>query len=337
VELTARCNLRCAHCYINVPEGEEDALNRELTTIELRHLIDCMVEEGTLWLLLTGGEPLLRPDFADIYIYAKTKGLLINLFTNGTLLSAGIADLLAEYPPISVEITLYGATQKTYERVTSVPGSYSRCMRGIELMLDRQIQLGLKSMVLSLNKHEIGDMRAYAENLGIDFRFDPLLNARLDGGSDPIQLRIPPDEVVALDLADKRRMKEWLSFMQRFGSAPSDPGMLYDCGAGLAGFHVDPYGNMTVCMMSRYRKYGLRQGNFTEGWHEFLPRVREQTRTRISPCSSCHLISLCGQCPGWGHLESGDPEEPVEYLCEVAHLRAKAFCLAENGAGGRPC
>jgi len=333
IEVTARCNLRCAHCYINLPAGDHQAQDRELTYRELVGILDQVVDEGCLWLLLTGGEPFLRPDFLDIYTYAKKKGLLVAVFTNGTLLTPRIADHLAEWRPFTIEITLYGRTQETYEQVTGVPGSYERCMRGIELLLERKLPLNLKSVIMTLNRHEVGEMKAYVEGLGVDFRFDPVLNIRLDGDRKPAQVRIPPEEVVALDLADEKRLKSWREFCDRFWGPPPQPETLYHCGAGVGTFHVDPYGQLSACIMSRVPAYDLRQGTFREGWCEFLARVREQKWTRQTPCQGCDLLSLCGQCPGWAQMESGDPEEPVAYLCQIAHLRAVAFGLNQSKRG----
>ena len=142
-ELTERCNLRCGHCYINQPAGSRAARARELTTSQVTGILDQIADAGCLYLLLTGGEALLRPDFEEIYLYAKRKGLLLTLFTNGTLLTPRLADFLAEWRPYALEITVYGATQDIYERVTGVPGSYAACMRGIELALARRLPLSL--------------------------------------------------------------------------------------------------------------------------------------------------------------------------------------------------
>ena len=129
VEVTARCNLRCAHCFINLPANDRRAQAQELAGSEWRAFLDQIVDAGCLWLLLTGGEPFLRPDFLDIYTHAKKNGLLITLFTNGTLITEREADHLAEWRPFAIEITLYGRTQETYERVTGVPGSISTTTR----------------------------------------------------------------------------------------------------------------------------------------------------------------------------------------------------------------
>ncbi len=325
IELTARCNLRCTHCYINLPAGDRDALARELSHWEWCDLLDQVVDEGCLWLQLTGGEPFMRPDFLDIYTYAKKKGLLITLFTNGTFITPGIADHLAEWRPFVVEITIYGHTQETYERVTGNPGSYNRFRRGIELLIERKIPLKLKAMVMSINRHEIQDMKAYAEGFGIDFRFDQVLNMRLDGDQNPAKFRIPLEEVVELDVTDEKRMKGWLEFCERFLGPPRRPEYLYQCGAGKGMFHIDPFGNLSSCIMSRTPSYDLRQGNFYEGWKEFMPSVFLQKWLRETPCKTCDLISLCGQCPGTAQIENGDQEAPVEYLCQIAHMRAEAF------------
>ena len=113
IELTFRCNLRCVHCYCNLPQNDRQAIETELETDEVYRLLDQIAEAGCLWLLITGGEPFLRDDFLDIYTYAKKKGFITTLFTNGTLLNKDLADALVEWPPFLVEITLYGATRET--------------------------------------------------------------------------------------------------------------------------------------------------------------------------------------------------------------------------------
>ncbi len=323
-ELTFRCNLRCAHCYCNLPLNDQNAIEKELTCEEVFSIFDQIAEAGCLWLLLTGGEPLLRKDFLEIYTYAKKKGFLISLFTNGTLITPKIADYLAEWLPYIVEITLYGVTKETYEKVTGIPGSFKRCQRGIELLLERKIPLGLKTMAMTLNRNELSNIKEYAEELGVKFRFDPILNPKLDGSKTPCNFRLSPEEVVKLDLADEKRVKEWREFCERF-IVPFHDDKLFNCGAGVSTFHIDPYGRMSSCEMTRFQNYDLRRGSFEEGWHRAIPEFLALKPTSDYPCGQCELISLCGQCPGWAYLENGNPETPVEYLCQIAHLRAEAF------------
>ncbi len=123
LEVTARCNNDCRHCYINLPAGDALAQQRELSLAEIDFIASQAVELGALWCLLTGGEPLLRKDFAEIYLLLKKKGLLVSVFTNACLVTEEHVSLFQRYPPRDIEITVYGATQETYERVTRKPGS----------------------------------------------------------------------------------------------------------------------------------------------------------------------------------------------------------------------
>jgi radical SAM protein with 4Fe4S-binding SPASM domain len=322
IELTERCNLGCAHCYINQPAASLSARARELTLTDWKDLINQITKAGTLWLLITGGEPLLRPDFWDIYDYARRKGLLITLFTNGTLLTPSLADKLAEAPPHAIEITLYGATIETYEKVTGVAGSFAKCMRGIDLLLERSLPLELKSMAFRLNYPEIPAMQAYAESRGVAFRFDPQLNLRLDGSSGPQAQRLTPEEVVAFDSSNPDRLEDWRKFWQTQTSIPVQDDKLFTCGAGFVSFHIDPYGSLSPCVIVRRPSYDLKRGSFEGGWYNQISRVPDLPALKKTDCRSCEIKALCSQCPGWADLESGDPEQPVNYLCRITHLRA---------------
>ena len=163
IEVTRRCPLECLHCYNNLPMGDLEAKRRELTKEEHFRVLDELVEMGCFWILYTGGEIFARKDFLEIYTYAKKKGFLITLFTNGTIINEQIADYLAEWPPFAIEITLYGRTRETYEALTMIPGSYDRCLRGIRLLKERGLPLKLKTVATSINKHEIVAMQQFAE------------------------------------------------------------------------------------------------------------------------------------------------------------------------------
>ena len=214
-EITRRCPLVCAHCYNNLPMGDRKAQLEELTTADHRRLLEEVGDMGTLWLLFTGGEIFARPDFLDIYTHAKRNGFLVTLFTNGTLISPRVADYLAEWRPFAVEITLYGRTRETYERLTGVPGSYDRCLRGIDLLRERGLPLKLKTVAVTINKHEVWDMQRFAEDeLGVEFKFDPMINPRIDCSLSPLAVRLAPEEVVSFDMLDARRVEEWRQFQQ---------------------------------------------------------------------------------------------------------------------------
>jgi radical SAM protein with 4Fe4S-binding SPASM domain len=327
IEVTRRCPLQCVHCYNNLPMGDLEAKRGELTYDEHCRILDEMAEAGCLWLLYSGGEIFARKDFLDIYTYAKRKGFLISLFTNGTLISPRIADYLVEWRPFSIEITLYGHTRETYERLTGIPGSYDRCLRGIDLLRERRLPLKLKTVAISINKHEIGEMRKFAEELGVGFKFDGMMNPRIDCSQSPLAVRLQPWELVKMDLEDPERVAEWKKFSARFNGPvkPEYSDDVYHCGGGVNGFAIDPEGKMSICVLSHFDTYDLRRGSFREGWDHFLRLVRQKKITRVTKCTACEIKPMCGMCPANGELENGDPESPVDFLCHVAHLRAKAL------------
>lgn len=333
IELTRRCNNRCAHCYINLPAGDRAAQAEELKENAWKRILDEAAEAGCLYLLFTGGEPLLRPDFGTIYEHARRRGFLVTLFTNGTRLTEETADLLAAMPPRCVEVTLYGATRMTWERVTGVPGSYARSLAGIERLRRRGVRLRLKTTLSRLNHHELVGMRKLAASFDVPFRFDALLNARLDGSRKPLSLRLSPEEVVALDLEDPERVRALRETVP--GPSPDALGRLA-CGAGFHAFAIDPCGRLRRCALSGEEAgFDLRRGSFREGWEGGVACERSRPVGTESPCSACGLIDLCGACPEAVRLECGEESAPVAFLCRVAHLRAFALGIPVPSHG--PC
>ncbi|HET7434681.1 MAG TPA: radical SAM protein [Thermoanaerobaculia bacterium] len=324
IEVTRRCPLECAHCYNNLPMDDLAARNGELTTEEHKRLIDELAEMGLLWLCYSGGEIFARRDFMEIYAYAKSRGMLVTLFTNGTLVTERIADALAANPPFTIEITLYGRSKEVYEGLTGVPGSWEKCMRGIELILERGLPLKLKTVAVSINVHEIAAMREFAESLGVEFKFDPMINPRIDCSASPLAVRLSETQIVALDLQDPERVAEWRRLARDFAPPVPESPQLYECGGGVNSFAIDPNGELSICVLSHVDTYNVRTG-FREGWEKFLLGVRTRPASRVTKCTNCALRSLCGQCAANGELENGDPEMPVDFLCRTAHLRAEVF------------
>src|SRR3984957_13832860 len=338
IEVTRRCPLVCSHCYNNLPMADREARLQELSLEEHHALIDQLFEAGTLWLLYSGGEIFARKDFLDIYTYAHERGMLVTLFTNGILITEAIADHLSRFRPFAIEITLYGRTRETYERVTQVPGSFDRCMNGIKLLMERKLPLALKTGGLTVNKHEIWAMKRFALELGLDFKFDSMINPRIDCSSSPLAVRLSAEDIVQLDLGDPRRVDGWRQFAQHFAKpirSGVDGDEMYHCGGGLNSFAIDPYGNMGICVLSTKETVSVREGRFREGWETFLLQTRHKKRTRPTKCDDCAIKAMCGMCPAQGELEHGDAEQPVEFLCEVAPLRAHALGIPVPAHG--PC
>jgi radical SAM protein with 4Fe4S-binding SPASM domain len=211
-------------------------------------------------------------------------------------------------------------------------------MNGIHLLVERGLPLKLKTMAITINKHEIGEMKNFVEEeFGLDFRFDAMINPRIDYSDRPLAVRLPPEEVVELDLQDPKRTAEWRRFCERvagpeYSLAHSDE--LYHCGGGINSFSIDSYGMLRMCMLSRGNAYDLRRGTFREGWDNFIMNVRQTRIIKKTKCLTCDIKAMCGMCPANGELENGDAEEPVDFLCQVAHLRAQAMGIPLNPHGG---
>lgn len=328
IEITNRCPLECAHCYNNLPMQDGSARGRELSTEDHKRILDELFDMGCLWLLYTGGEIFARADFLEIYRHAHAKGFLITLFTNATMITERIADSLAEHPPFDIEVTLYGRTKATYESLTGIPGSFEKCLRGINLILQRSLPLKLKTVALTINKHELAAMKKFAADLGVEFKFDPMINPRIDCSSSPLAVRLTPADIVSLDLDDPERVSEWRRLA--IDCAPvlpeeAEARLLYECGGGVNSFAIDPYGDMSICVLSHFDRYNVRDGTVREGWEQFLRKVRTRKISRVTKCTRCALKSLCGSCAANAELETGDPEAPVDFLCKTAHLRAEVF------------
>ena len=326
IEVTRRCPLECLHCYNNLPMGDVEARQRELTKEEHFKMLDELVEMGCFWILYTGGEIFARKDFLEIYTYAKKKGFLITLFTNGTIINEQIADYLVEWPPFAIEITLYGRTRETYEALTAVPGSYDKCLRGIRLLKERGLPLKLKTVATSINKHEVMAMRRFAEEeLGVEFKMDGQISPRIDCSQSPLAVRLTPEEVVALDMSMPKASNEYLRLAKHDLEKPSGLSLIdtmYFCGGGMNSFAINAYGEIGICVISQQETFGIRGSGVKEVWEESLLQLRSRKRTRMTKCVECRIQSLCGMCPANGELENGDRESPVEFLCHVAHLRA---------------
>jgi MoaA/NifB/PqqE/SkfB family radical SAM enzyme len=289
LELDLRCNLRCLHCYRDGewPKGI-------LETDEVKSILDQVAEAGTIWLLLTGGEIFLRPDIFEIYAHARKLGMLVTLFTNGTMITERIADRLQGNPPEVVEISLYGFTKETYEAVTGIPGSHEKCYRGVELLWERGVPLKLKTVAMRTNKHELADMARFAESKGLPFKFDTMINPNFDRSLVPCNVRMSPEESVELEFSIPGRLEEYQKYFEPRKDYQSS--RLFSCGAGSRTFHVDPYGNMKMCLLLREPEFSLRHMSFRRIWDEMFHRstrgceARTTSATRATWCRSAGSV-----------------------------------------------
>lgn len=330
LELTRRCNLRCAHCYLGDQAEQHLQGAQERGTAAVKDSLTDWAEAGCLYVLITGGDPMIRSDFADLYRHARELGMVVTVFCNGTLVTDRIVALFRELPPRKVEISLYGATAETHDAVTGVSGSHARAWKGIRRLQEGGIRVGLKTLLLKTNLHEFEAMERQAAEAGMGFRHDAALFPRLaDGSREPLALRVPPGEAVRCDMATPERRRMWREKIEKTAAHPVDD-RLYTCAAGQTFFHADPFGDLSPCLMAS--GYRCRAGDrpFQAMWQE-LAGIRGRRRTRPGGSFSGELRGACAHCPAFNALETGDEEQESEYMTQTTRLRHQAAMNSPTG------
>jgi MoaA/NifB/PqqE/SkfB family radical SAM enzyme len=335
------------HCWVwkppNAPEKDD-----ELTFAEIRRIVDEARSLGTRRWSLSGGEPMLRPDFPEIFDYLTRKADGYALNTNGTLITPKMAQLLKRKG--SKLIALYGATAEVYDAVTRHPGGFEEVMRGLAYLREAGAGFIVQLIPMRDNWHEWEQMQALAKSLSRHWRVgaawlcksacgSPARNAEID------RQRLAPRTVIELDMPD---MSDDLALLaERPNPQPGaeeiasshqpllamikeDDRLFAACIAGRRDFHIDPYGGMTFCSFLKdpAMRYDLRTGTFREAWEGFIPSLADKVHGGAEyeqNCGSCDKRKDCRWCPVYGWLEHGRFSAPVEHLCDVAgeNLRFK--------------
>jgi radical SAM protein with 4Fe4S-binding SPASM domain len=306
LELTYRCNLRCVHCYIDTPETDE------LTLVEWKGIIDQLKAAGTIYLLLTGGEALMRDDFLEIATYARRSGFIIDLMTNGTLLTHDLAQDIAGLKPGSITTSLYGVTQATHEAVTRVNGSYEKTIEGIRLLVKYGLHPLVQTVIMKSNVNELTQIEKLVQSLGALSIIDLGMAPSKTGADYPFQYEPSEEELVRCN---------WRPAC-RSGQEKEGQGL---CKAGKALCSVAPGGDVFPCLMFPLKLGNLKLSSFERIWRidpcAELRYLRAIKRTDLYACSQCHLAAYCQRCTGVAFMESGRPEGSGSSACRQAQTR----------------
>ena len=340
IELTERCNNNCIHCYINLPANDHRALEKETTTEGIKNILREAVSLGCLYVRFTGGEPLLRNDFKELYILARKLGLKVIIVTNATLITPSIVDLFLQFPPLEkIQITVYGMKKSSYEAITRSTGSFAAAFRGINLLYRKNIPFVVRSVFLPPNISEIETFESWASTIPWmekppSYSFLYNLRARRDSSkknSEIKKLRLSPLHASEFF---STKPDEYIRVMKNFCSNfIGPPGKnLFTCGAGIRSCCVDAYGNIQPCILIRHPQVviNLKEQSMADSLTYFFPKIRHmkaQNPAYLSRCAICFLKGLCHQCPARSWMEHGTLDSPVLYLCEVAHNQARYLGL----------
>ncbi len=344
IELTERCNNRCIHCYNRIDDPA--AVNRELSTETIREILGQACNLGCISVRFTGGEPMLREDFLDLYCHARALGLQVDVTTNGTLITNHIARTFSKIPPLGkIEVTLYGSSQTSCEAVTQVEGSFERARAGIQNLLDSNVPFEIRGVALSQNMNERPGFEKWAASLAPETLppvFTVLLDlrARRDSPEKNRQIRTlrlsPGDCVSQLAFYPEQYVKDAQRLIGKFVQIPNP--RIFSCGVGKGSACLDAYGEIQACFLLRHpdTTYSLLAPGHTleEALKRKFPSLALSEATNedyLKRCARCFLRELCEQCPARSWVEHGNLDTPVEYLCQVAHHQASALGLLSNG------
>ncbi|OGW83551.1 MAG: hypothetical protein A2987_04075 [Omnitrophica bacterium RIFCSPLOWO2_01_FULL_45_10] len=315
-ELTFKCPLHCRHCYTDCYNDPEE-IRKELTTKQAISILDKIYHSGIPWLTFTGGDPLARNDFFEIYSYARRRGFIIIILTSGALITEEAADYFENLKPFYIELTLNSVTKSTYELISGVKNSFEKIMAAIFRLKDRGIRLKIKTQISKHNIKELEAIENFTKDLGLEFRPSFLLHPRLNGDLTPCSLRIEPEKAVELEKKFSAGMNKGQMKMRIKDSKQEFNDGLFRCGAGKDTIYIDPYGNMVLCTVKRDPSVNLLENEISDGIGLFKRIVTGKFKSD-SRCRNCRIWKLCGNCPAKASLEEGEDEAPVDYFCKIA-------------------
>lgn len=262
-EINLGCDFDCEHCYLG--EKRFEGLDWDGKA----RLLHVMRDAGVIWLQITGGEPLIDPQFPAAYRLAHELGMQVELLSNGSQLGkARILELLTLLPPVKMSLSVYGASTGTYDGLTRRRGAFKRFTRGLDAALTVGLNIDLSLIITDRNAHEAEAMRAWADRLGVPHRTYANISPTIHGGAETLPAQSP----------------EYLTHRSPFTGCP----------AGHTFFHADPFGRASICKVGREPNIDLAAEGVT-GLAR-LGAIADSLMLRTGGCSGCQLSGTCRVC-----------------------------------------
>lgn len=326
-ELLPLCNMDCDMCYIRLTPEQMKKKGRIRSADEWLSIAKEMKNAGTLFILLTGGEPLLYKDFNKLYSNLRNMGMILTINTNGTLIDENVADLLAKNKPRRVNITLYGASNETYAKLCHNPKGYDQTIRGIKLLKERNIDVKLNVSLVNENMHDLHKMMEIANLLEVPIKVDTYMFPKTKAVKNEYNhdCRIDPREVANIDTFIRYNTETEESFMKNrweylsmyeYGKNTEPPECKpMSCRAGKSSFWINWQGKMTPCVFLDNVAIDVFENGFSKSWNYI---VQESNKIFLSSdCASCDKREVCQVCPAASYSETGSFEKKPEYLCTL--------------------
>ncbi|MDD4650676.1 MAG: radical SAM protein [Methanothrix sp.] len=329
IDLTYRCNNNCRHCWLRIAPTSAEQKD-ELSAEEIKSIVDRARKMGCRSWHISGGEPMLRDDFAEIFDYITSRSASYSINTNGTLITPEIARLLRRKG--SKMVALYGATTVVHDHVTRSPGSFQAAMRGLQHLKEAGAGFTVQLIPMKDNYHQFPQMVELAKSLSPYWRVGAAWLYLSACGShqknaEIASQRLLPCQVIELDKPDVSYEEQHTYDPCR--STSSDDRLFAGCIESRRNFHIDAYGQMTFCSFIKdpALRYDLKKGSFQEAWDRFIPALAEKVRGGEEfqdNCGSCPSRLDCRWCPVYAYLEQGRYGAKIDYLCQVAR-ESRAF------------
>jgi radical SAM protein with 4Fe4S-binding SPASM domain len=316
LDLTYRCNERCIHCYLD----HED--HGEMTTAEIKHLLDEMADAGVFILTLSGGEIFVRKDFFEILEYARIeRQFCIKLKTNAIMIRENEAARLRDIGVESIQISIYSHRPEIHDGITLVPGSLKRSLDAARFLKSQGLRVIFANVLMVHNLQDYPDVRALAEEMGVECTLDPTITPMMDGNRSVLQLGANQDALrqVFRDEGLVGNVDEFCTI-----AAPADENTLsaLPCSAGHTSCYVSPYGDVFPCVQFPLPTGNVRQQRFLDIWRhsDRMNDVRSIRLKDLTTCKSCTHVGNCTRCPGLAFME-GNMRGPSSLDCEKSFAK----------------
>lgn len=324
VELLPLCNMNCKMCYVVLTKEEMKNQGRMLSCDEWINILDEAKNLGTLYLLITGGEPLLYPDFQKLYINLKKKGFILSLNTNGTLIDDKWADFFKYYGVRRINITLYGKNNDTYYNLCNTPNGFTRVMNAAKLLKERNISFRFTCSATPYNKNDLPELFKIAQKFDVPLDVATYMFPAVRRGREiNLENRLSPEEAGQLALEQftikncKQNIKQ--SYMEALECLKQPPKLTkssgFNCHAGHSGFWINWKGELLPCGMFTEPSKSLLKYHFDECWHYIVQET--QKIKNCSFCEKCGWQNLCQVCPAVCYTETGSTDGYPEYACRM--------------------
>lgn len=326
IELLPLCNMNCDMCYVRLSKEEMDRQGRMHSADEWIEIGKQMQKSGVLFLLLTGGEPLLFPDFKRLYLELRKLGMMITINTNGTLIDEEWALFFSKHKPRRINITLYGSDNNAYHHLCHYDGGFDKVIQGIRHLKKYDIDVKIAGSITKANEQDVKQLIDIGNELDCPVRCDTYMMPATREREKPyhMQSRLHPKNAAkARVLALKNEIGKDL-FTQYVNQVlleienfvPNDGIHHMTCYAGRCSFTVNWQGEMRPCVILSKPAMSVFEEGFQKSWEYIMKETKKIILS--SQCLKCSLRPLCRTCAASALLESGAYDGIPTYMCEYA-------------------